>query len=875
MRRRLATALLAVALVAACDKTGVPTRTVGAGARKSQAPAKLPAPTSAASEGATTAPSADPAGPDVLLAPTRAAIALSGRIALDASYAVGTGGVLLSNHGAGVVSNNAGGVLAVKGAQLLSNNSGNLVSRDAAGIFSHAAAGLTGKVKLISDHGAGVVSNNAGSLIANNGGGLTAKTKYGLLAAPAFRLLAEGAPGSAGAGLPHAAYPVAGMLVGVLSLADGAYLPLGVDRAGQSIYAVYTDAAGGFQVHLPESRAKNVLVVASVPGTDDPRLAVDLFAGAAPATGLVVDDASTVITGYLRSTIVGRLEEALDPDPCLPPPRKASASTHGFKAAIALYQDLFGDDFKRLPRAARQRVLARFTDVVLAHSDLASVPIDPMLTVYSEATGLAMATLVDILGKLERRAAEKLAAAPTYFDDKIYVTIANRERGSGPPYVIRKPSDLTGMVAKAYLASSDISRATRLQTILVELGLPPVMQLDLDVAGASLIAGAVPALGGEEADVRLRAAMRAAIAEEAQAATPAGDPSCIPIPSPPVLAAEVTTLAGAAEPGDADGPATDARFRAPGRLAYDPRGFLLVSEMAGHRIRRIDLNDPAHPVTTIAGTGQPGWLDGPAKAAQLNGPGGLALDAAGALWVADRGNHRIRKITAWDGPDARAVTVAGDGTAGFADGAGPVARFAAPIDLAFGPDGRLYVADALNRRVRAIAPDGAVTTVAGSGEDKTANGVGAAAAFQLPRGLAFAPDGHLYVADGNAGAIRRVTPAGAATLHAGERAIGQHNDGTLYTANFQGLGALALGPDGALVLADTDNQRIRLLDRDGFVSTIAGSGIGGAATGGFADGPGATAAFDAPEGVAVAKDGTIYVADARNHRIRALRLPAR
>lgn len=862
MRSRIAVGLL-IAVLAACDKTGVPTRTGGGpGVRKSPAAQKSKAPTAA--------PSAVASGPDVLRAPSREATALRGRIALDARYAVGSG--FISDQGGGLISNNGGGVLAVKGAELLSNNAGNLVSREAASIIGHNGAGLVGKAKFISDQGGGLISNNGGGLISDGGGGLVSNNGGGVVAR--FGLLADPAPAAAATtGLPHKPLPVAGMLVGVMSLADGAYLPLGVDREGKPVYAVYTDRDGNFAVHLPKALARNVLVVSCVPGTQDLRLAVDLVATPAADQALVVDDASTVVTGYLRRAIVARFEETLDADPCRPVPQTLSTASYGFGIAALPYKDLLeGPAYKALPRPARLRVLGRFTDAAIAEVELGDIDVVEGFAEGSRATGPAFPLLVGMLDQLRGAAAAKLAESPTYFDDKLYLTIANRERGSGPPMQVRKPTDLTELVVNGFLTTSDLSVMQRLDAVLADVGLSPALQEDMQAAGGSLFSGIAKVMGGAESAPRLRKAIEDALAEEKGAPDP--EPTCVPTAAPAALEAEVTTLAGGPEAGWQDGTGPTARFNRPGRLAYDPRGYLLVSELEAHRVRRIDLNDPDRRVTTVAGTSERGWRDGPGATAQFSAPSGLALDAQGALYVAERGGHRIRKITGWEGTSPEVSTFAGAGVPDVSEGTGTAARFNAPDDLAFGPDGTLYVADTENDRIRRITPAGVVSTLAGSGENTSRNEVGAKAAFKEPRGLVHLPGAGLIVADSDDSCLRLVGLLGAAARFGGLLAEG-FADGGLFDARYHAPHGLAVGPGGEVIVADTRNHRIRRIDKQGFVTTLAGQGAGGKDAGAFAEGRGAAAAFDSPEGVAVAKDGTVYVADSRNHRIRALKLPPR
>ena len=220
----------------------------------------------------------------------------------------------------------------------------------------------------------------------------------------------------------------------------------------------------------------------------------------------------------------------------------------------------------------------------------------------------------------------------------------------------------------------------------------------------------------------------------------------------------VTTLAGSGprevfgeqtNGGYADGPASTARFFAPFGVAVDGQGTVYVADYGNDRIRKIS---PAGVVSTLAGSGVHGSADGSGNEAQFMGPHSITLDAQGTLYVTDALGSRIRKVTL-----AGVVsTVAGTGEEGYVDGAGNKAQFDYPNGIAVDARGWLYVADAGNKRIRRITPAGVVTTLAGTGEGGTANGHDYEAQFHGPEGLVLASDGTLYVTASNQ--VRVLTP---------------------------------------------------------------------------------------------------------------------
>lgn len=321
----------------------------------------------------------------------------------------------------------------------------------------------------------------------------------------------------------------------------------------------------------------------------------------------------------------------------------------------------------------------------------------------------------------------------------------------------------------------------------------------------------------------------------------------------------------------ADGAASVARFSDPEAAAIAPDGSVYVADTGNNRIRRVA---PDGTTTTVAGS-TAGFRDGPAAQALFNNPYGLAVDSQGVIYVADSSNRRIRKIT----PDGMVSTVAGapDSVGGyfipdFADGPANVAKFGFPAAVAVAPDGTLYVADYGANRVRKVAPDGTVSTIAGNGYVGFDDGKGADAKFAGPAGVAVSQSGTLYVADFGNHLIRAVAPDGTVTTFTGSprldqsgAPIGDYQDGPRGTARFNGPANLYLGPDGSLYVADANNNRIRKVASDGSVSTVAGDGEMGSQ-----DGSADKARFNLPGGLAVAPNGTIFVADSYNNSIRRI-----
>jgi len=326
-----------------------------------------------------------------------------------------------------------------------------------------------------------------------------------------------------------------------------------------------------------------------------------------------------------------------------------------------------------------------------------------------------------------------------------------------------------------------------------------------------------------------------------------------------VTVTTVANLAGTA--GYLDGATTPALFNEPEDVIVDAVGNIYVADSGNNCIRKISTNGI---VSTFVGTsGGKGAANGNGAAARFNSPAGVAVDAAGNVYVSDKLNHTIRKISA----SGVVSTFAGSpGTYGFVDASGTSARFHNPNGLVVDQAGYVFVADRNNNVIRKITPNGQVTTLAGSpnGNSGSAEGTGASARFNYPSGLAIDSSGNLYVADRYNNRVRRVTPGGVVSAWAGTGGYGS-SDGVGTAATFNDPIALTIDPAGVLYVADFYNHAIRRIDANvnHDVTTIAGNRDGGAA-----DGVGAAVSFRYPVGIAFSDSGVLYVSDSGNHTIR-------
>ncbi len=265
-------------------------------------------------------------------------------------------------------------------------------------------------------------------------------------------------------------------------------------------------------------------------------------------------------------------------------------------------------------------------------------------------------------------------------------------------------------------------------------------------------------------------------------------------------------------------------------------------------------------VTTVAGSTTPGYVNGTGSAAAFYNPGGVAVGPSGNIYVADSGNNDIREVT----PAGVVTTLAGSTTAGSANGTGSAASFSQPLGVAVNSAGDVFVADSNNNEIRMITPAGVVTTFAGSTTAGHADGTGSAASFYGPVGVAVNSAGDVIVADTDNNEIRMITPAGVVTTVAGSTTKGSAN-GTGSAASFYHPTGVAVDAAGNIYVADYGNNEIRKITPAGVVTTLAGS-----TTQGSANGTGSQASFFQPAGVAADASGTVYVADNLNNEIREI-----
>ena len=353
---------------------------------------------------------------------------------------------------------------------------------------------------------------------------------------------------------------------------------------------------------------------------------------------------------------------------------------------------------------------------------------------------------------------------------------------------------------------------------------------------------------------------------------------CLLVPglSAATLAGTITTVAGTGQQGYAGdgGPAARAQLNQPFGICVDAQGNVFFADTFNQRIRKIDRQTGL--ITTVAGNGKKGFAGdgGPATAANLDEPYGVALDRAGNLFFVDRLSRRVRRVDVRTGLIS---TVAGTGQARFSGDGGPAtqAGLVEPNGVAVDPAGRsLFITDVAGHRVRRVdLRGGLISTFAGTGQPRHDGDGGPAARASIwgARAVALGVEGTVYILEREGNRLRTVDPhTGLIATLAGTGARGYSGDGgPAAQARFSGPKGLAADRSGNVFIVDTENHAIRWVEPStGLIRTVAGTGMAG---GGGDGGPATRARLDRPHGVAVGPDGSIWIADTNNHRIRVVR----
>jgi sugar lactone lactonase YvrE len=327
----------------------------------------------------------------------------------------------------------------------------------------------------------------------------------------------------------------------------------------------------------------------------------------------------------------------------------------------------------------------------------------------------------------------------------------------------------------------------------------------------------------------------------------------------------LSSLMAAAQTPPSGIQATAASLALPAQIAYDSAGNLYIADMNNHIVRKMNL---AGIVTTVAGTGEQGFSGdgGAATSALLDSPAGVAVDAAGNIYIADTHNHRIREVSG-----GTITTIAGTGAAGISGDGGSAlsAAFNNPTALAMDLNGNLYIADTDNHRIRKITAS-TISTVAGSGEQFFSgdNAAATGAGLDSPNGVAVDVAGNIYIGDTRNQRIRVVNTSGIISTLAGNGSKSYAGDGgAAIGASLARPRGLSVDAQGNIYVADSDNNSIRLIANTGTITTVAGNGSQGFA----GDGGAATnATLDTPRAPAVQAPGVFALSDTNNNLVRAV-----
>jgi sugar lactone lactonase YvrE len=338
----------------------------------------------------------------------------------------------------------------------------------------------------------------------------------------------------------------------------------------------------------------------------------------------------------------------------------------------------------------------------------------------------------------------------------------------------------------------------------------------------------------------------------------------------------ITTIAGNGVQGFSGdgGPATSAKLDTPDGVAVDGQGNIYIADLRNSRVRKVSVDGT---IATFAGTGQPGFSGdgGLATSARLYAPEGVAVDGQGNVYIADRNNYRVRKVS----PGGTITTFAGGGKPGSLGDGGLAtsATLRSPSGVAVDGQGNLYIADRDNSRVRKVNRSGTITTFAGTDKERFSGDGGPATSALLyrPDGVAVDGRGNIYIADTFNNRVRKVSPGGTITTFAGTGACSslQPGDGGPATsANVCNPRGVAVDGQGNVYIADTNSSRVRKVSPGGTITTFAGTGSCGPVVGN--GGPPNQAQLCGPSGMAVDGQGNLYIAEESRSRVRKVSVGA-
>ncbi|MDB5099839.1 MAG: repeat containing protein [Cyanobacteria bacterium RYN_339] len=843
MRYKTMLPLALLAALAACKTTGNPT-----------SPQRTKAPLSTPATAPVSTAALPPATPlQKLLAPPGERLQVAGSLTVDAAYMVASGqGRIIANHGSSAV--------ILDGAPIISDNGGNIAPADlvtGGRLLSENGLGLIGRTRLLSENGLGLVAPNGAT--------------YSLLAA---------ATPAAGEELP-----AVGMLVGVVGLADGKLVPIGVDAAGKEVFSVLTGADGHYELYLPKETHGNVRVVALPPKGADVRLEYGaVFApGQAAGKTQALDGAEAIASAFLRVQMTRFLELYLAHDKAANQQRLVDGRTPAAVIDIAMgvieeFRDIATKNgYYGKPAAARRNALQLAVDAMLAPMDLAALQLDPAVsTSWKGPKEPALAAMASVVRLMNARTATLLAKDAHTFDNKPYMTAFNRARlaAGAPAIAIRRPDDLAAIALGEFFAGTDPAELMKVDQVLADIDLPASERDHLKAAAGVVYQALFLKLVVDE---DFKAIVRTQLGEAFKAGAlpePAGSAEGVaapPTPPAPEAPPRVTTLAGDGTDALVDGPAAAVRLA-------DPHGLVLREDATGLRLYFTDnyrvrclarAADGSWSGSTVAGS-TAGHVDGPGTLAKFRAPIGIALDKLGRLLVGESPSGYIRRIDL-NNPTFPVTTLAGGATDNTdTDGPAATAAFNGPLGLAELPDGKLLVA-CISAQIRLVdlpAPGSPVTTLTGAIGPEL-SGLLADSHFFSLLGLVLAPDGRYMIATD--GAVFQVE-GGRSRLLAGNRYAGQ-NEGFWADARLRAPSGLALDAAGNLFVSDRDNNRIVKITPLGDVQALAGEVLhpgprSEGSPGSFADGVGAAARFNKPDGIAIDAKGNLYVVDTLNKRIR-------